>query len=143
MNLLLIVSTLLPFMINCGLAYMLWQQSTANALLRKKVDDVRADCSPLLLTFPALLKADVTFDERMMNYEKQLLNFEQKLQALSNVRLNDSNYQHAFKILALGGEPEEIAKSCHLSKAEANLLANLHAYRSALEKSDLNKEIKK
>jgi hypothetical protein len=56
-----------------------------------------------------------------------------QLQDLENKRDNDGGYQHALRILEMGGDRDEIVTSCHLSNAEAELLMNLQAYRSALK----------
>jgi hypothetical protein len=54
---------------------------------------------------------------------------------LENKRDNDGGYRHALRILEMGGNRDEIVESCHLSLAEADLLMNLQAYRTAMKTS--------
>ena len=80
----------------------------------------------------ALINADLIFSRQLADFNQQLVSMEHQIQGLENQRANDGGYQHALRILAMGGDKEEIMKSCHLSNAEAELMINLHAYQTAI-----------
>lgn len=82
---------------------------------------------------PVLVNADLVFAKQLREINKQLISMDNQLQDLENQRENDGGYQHALRILEMGGDREEIISSCHLSNAEAELLMNLQAYRSAMK----------
>lgn len=84
---------------------------------------------------PALINADLVFGKQLRDINNQLISMDNQLQELENKRDNDGGYQHALRILEMGGDRDEIVSSCHLSNAEAELLMNLQAYRSALKTS--------
>ena len=73
------------------------------------------------------------FARELQDINQQLISMDNHLQDLENKRDNDGGYQHALRILEMGGNKEEIVNSCHLSNAEADLLMNLQAYRSAMK----------
>lgn len=79
-----------------------------------------------------LVNADLVFAKQLAEINRQLISMDHQLQELSNKRDNDGAYQHALRILQMGGEKQEIIDSCHLSNAEAELLINLQAYRQAM-----------
>lgn len=81
----------------------------------------------------ALVNADLVFAKQMAEINRQLISIENQLQSQVNKRDNDGGYQHALKILEMGGDKTEIVDSCHLSNAEAELLMNLHAYRKVIK----------
>ncbi len=81
---------------------------------------------------PMLISADLLFAKQLKEINKQLISMDNQLQDLENKRDNDGSYQHALRILEMGGNRDEIINSCHLSNAEADLLMNLEAYRSAI-----------
>lgn len=80
-----------------------------------------------------LIHADLLFSRQLHEINTQLISMDNQMQGLENVRENDGGYQHALRILEMGGSREEIIESCHLSSAEAELLMNLQAYRSAMQ----------
>lgn len=82
---------------------------------------------------PVLVNADLFFSKQLREINKQLVSMDNQIQNLENIRENDGGYQHALRILEMGGDKEEIINSCHLSNAEAELLMNLQAYRSAIK----------
>jgi hypothetical protein len=84
---------------------------------------------------PVLISADLKFSKHLREINSQLVSMDTQLQNLENIRDNDGGYQHALHILEMGGNKEEIIDSCHLSSAEAELLMNLQAYRSAIKAS--------
>ncbi|KTD51184.1 DUF2802 domain-containing protein [Legionella quateirensis] len=81
---------------------------------------------------PVLINADLLFSKQLKEINEQLISMDNQLQNLENIRDNDGGYQHALRILEMGGNQEEIVNSCHLSNAEAELLMNLQAYRAAI-----------
>lgn len=83
-----------------------------------------------------LLNADMDLEKRLNEANRQLLNLDKHIQQLNNTRSNDGGYHHALKILSMGGSKEEVMDSCHISRAEADLLLNLHTYRLALDKTN-------
>ena len=82
---------------------------------------------------PVLINADLLFAKQLREINSQLISVDNQLQGLENKRDNDGGYQHALRILEMGGNKEEIIDSCHLSYAEAEFLMNLQAYRSAMQ----------
>lgn len=109
---------------------------------RKQIADLEEQCKNLAKAIeninkdhPILIKADLAFAKHLREINSQLISMDTQLQDLENVRDNDGGYQHALHILEMGGNREEIIESCHLSSAEAELLMNLQAYRSAIKSS--------
>jgi len=94
--------------------------------LSKQMDQINKD-------YPLLVNADLVFSRQLREVNKQLISIDNQLQELENKRDNDGGYQHALRILEMGGNRDEIVNSCHLSSAEAELLMNLQAYRSAIK----------
>lgn len=82
-----------------------------------------------------LVNADLMFAKQLNEINRQFVSMDNQLQALENKRDNDGSYQHALRILEMGGDKEEIISSCHLSNAEAELLMNLNAYRTVIKKT--------
>lgn len=95
-------------------------------LLNRTVNDLTKE-------HPVLINADLFFSRQLRDINGQLVSMDNQLQALENKRDNDGGYQHALRILEMGGDREEIISSCHLSSAEADLLMNLQAYRQAIK----------
>lgn len=81
----------------------------------------------------SLVNADLIFAKQLTEINRQFISMESQLQTLENKRLNDGAYQHALRILEMGGNKEEIIRSCHLSNAEADFLLNLNAYRMVIK----------
>ena len=80
-----------------------------------------------------LVNADLGFVKEMAEINRMLISMDKQLQSLENKRDNDGGYQHALRILEMGGDKEEIINNCHLSNAEAELLMNLNAYRAVMK----------
>ncbi|BCA95852.1 hypothetical protein TUM19329_22130 [Legionella antarctica] len=100
---------------------------------QEKLDSLDQLTTQILKDHPVLINADLLFSKQLREINKQLISMDNQLQDLENKRDNDGGYQHALRILEMGGDQEEIVASCHLSNAEAELLINLHAYRTALK----------
>lgn len=114
----------------------------ANVLFyqRKKIAELQDELTSVIKLggqlnkdHPILVKADLFFSRQLREVNSQLISMDNQLQELENKRDNDGGYQHALRILEMGGTREEIVNSCHLSNAEAELLMNLQAYRSAMK----------
>lgn len=101
--------------------------------LQGQLSAIKKDCQEILRDHPTLVSADLYFSRQLKEINKQLISMEQEIQNQGNIRENDGGYQHALHILEMGGTRDEIVDSCHLSSAEAELLMNLHAYRSAIK----------
>ncbi|HHT0592365.1 TPA: DUF2802 domain-containing protein [Legionella anisa] len=84
---------------------------------------------------PVLIHADLLFSKQLKEINTQLISMDNQIQDLENKRDNDGGYRHALRILEMGGNRDEIVESCHLSLAEADLLMNLQAYRTAMKTS--------
>jgi hypothetical protein len=95
------------------------------SLLEKTSNQINKD-------HPMLINADLFFSKQIQEITQQLISMDNQIQELANVRQNDGAYEHALRILEMGGSREEIVNSCHLSNAEADLLMNLQAYRTAI-----------
>ncbi|KTD78389.1 DUF2802 domain-containing protein [Legionella waltersii] len=108
-------------------------------LHRKRIIELQERASSLEKTsnqinkdHPMLINADLFFSKQIKEITQQLISMDNQIQELANVRQNDGAYEHALRILEMGGSREEIVNSCHLSNAEADLLMNLQAYRTAI-----------
>lgn len=101
--------------------------------LQEKVDTLEKSVEQIVKDHPMLINADLLFSRQIREITGQLVSMDNQLQDLENIRANDGGYQHALRILEMGGDKDEIITSCHLSHAEAELLMNLQAYRSALK----------
>lgn len=104
-------------------------------LLRNKEQYIALDKSieQIIKDHPVLINADLRFAKQLREINSQLVSMDNQIQDLENKRDNDGGYQHALRILEMGGDKDEIVDSCHLSNAEAELLMNLQAYRSAMK----------
>lgn len=111
-----------------------WRLSQRIKHLKKMVESNKETLRQLDFEKQTLLNADLRFNQQIKDIHQQILSLDKQVQANSNVRDNDGGYQHALKILSMGGSKEEIMASCHLSNAEAELLTNLNAYRTAMAK---------
>lgn len=101
--------------------------------LQDKYTNIDKKMVQLLKDYHLLVNADLLFARQLREVNAQLVSMDNQLQALENQRENDGGYQHALRILEMGGDKKEIIESCHLSNAEAELLVSLEAYRSALK----------
>jgi hypothetical protein len=101
--------------------------------LEANIKQVEKKGEELVLSQAAMVKADLFFSRELKAMTADIVSMDKQLQALENVRHNDGSYQHALRILEMGGDKGEIVKSCHLSTAEADLLMNLNAYRAAIK----------
>jgi len=104
-------------------------------ILREKTDVLEQLITQINKDHPVLINADLVFAKQLREINRQLVSMDNQLQDLENKRDNDGGYQHALRILEMGGDRDEIVSSCHLSNAEAELLMNLQAYRSAMKVS--------
>lgn len=111
------------------------QQGKSLKSMKSDLDQLRKDQQELSRDHPALVTADLYFARQLQELNQQLISMDGQLQQLENVRQNDGGYQHALRILEMGGSRDEIMDSCHLSKAEADLIMNLHAYRAAVKQN--------
>nr|WP_045107537.1 DUF2802 domain-containing protein [Legionella hackeliae] len=101
--------------------------------LKENIRGIRQELKQLQRSHMVLVNADLGFSKQIAEINRQLVSMDNQLQALENKRDNDGGYQHALRILEMGGDKEEIMNSCHLSNAEAELLMNLHAYRAVIK----------
>ena len=111
----------------------LWAQRKQAAALQEQLTSVEKMVLEVKKDHPILVNADLLFAKQLHEINKQLISMDNQLQELENKRDNDGGYQHALRILEMGGNRDEIVNSCHLSNAEAELLMNLQAYRSAIK----------
>lgn len=115
-----------------SLVYFLFTQYNQLTSLKNKLDALEQSTHEIVKNHPVLIHADLVFAEQIRDITRQLVSMDNQLQDLENKRDNDGGYQHALRILEMGGNRDEIIESCHLSNAEAELLMNLQAYRSAM-----------
>ncbi len=101
--------------------------------LKEQFESLEKQSNQIAKDHPVLINADLLFAKKLTEINSQLISMDNQLQDLENKRDNDGGYQHALRILEMGGNKEEIVDSCHLSNAEAELLINLQAYRSAIK----------
>ncbi|WP_423202080.1 DUF2802 domain-containing protein [Legionella fairfieldensis] len=103
------------------------------SMLTRQVNGLKTELEQQQINHRLLINADLSFARQIKEITNQLVSMDNQLQALENKRDNDGSYQHAFRILEMGGDKEEIINSCHLSSAEAELLMNLNAYRAVIK----------
>lgn len=103
------------------------------ASLDNKCQNLEKTVELVIKDHPILVKADLAFSKQLREINRQLISMDTQLQGLENVRENDGGYQHALRILEMGGSREEIIENCHLTHAEAEFLMNLQAYRVAIK----------
>lgn len=114
-----------------GLFYAFYQRVIQQ---EERYSSLEKTVAQLFKDHPVLIHADLIFSRQLKDINSQLISMDHQLQSLENQRANDGGYQHALRILEMGGSKEEIVTSCHLSNAEADLFMNLHAYRSAIKR---------
>jgi hypothetical protein len=115
-----------------SLGYFLFTQYNQLISLKNQLDALEQSTNEIVKDHPVLIHADLVFAEQIRDITRQLVSMDNQLQGLENKRDNDGGYQHALRILEMGGDRNEIVESCHLSNAEAELLMNLQAYRAAM-----------
>lgn len=111
----------------------LWAQRKKMMGLEERMESLAKSVEQIAKDHPVLIHADLLFSKQLKELNSQLVSMDSQIQALENKRDNDGGYQHAMKILEMGGNREEIVDSCHLSHAEAEFLMNLQAYRAAMK----------
>lgn len=111
----------------------LWTQHKKMREFQNKLDGLTKSVEQIAKDHPVLIHADLLFSKQLKELNAQLVSMDNQLQGLENKRDNDGGYQHAMKILEMGGNREEIVESCHLSPAEAEFLMNLQSYRAAMK----------
>lgn len=111
----------------------LWNQYKKLEALQVKLESLEKSVEQIAKDHPVLIHADLLFSKQLKEVNTQLVSMDNQLQGLENKRDNDGGYQHAMKILEMGGNRDEIVDSCHLSPAEAEFLMNLQAYRAAMK----------
>ena len=116
------------------LSIFIWRLNHQLNAFSKRIEATQETQRQFELEKQTLLNADLRFNEQLKEIHEQILSLDKQIQANNNIRDNDGGYQHALKILSMGGTKEEIMSSCHLSNAEAELLMNLDAYRTAMSK---------
>lgn len=121
------------FMINLIFIYFIYHHHRQLTDLQKKTNELDAMMGKHQMEQAAVVNADLIFAKQLAEINRQLVSMENQLQSQGAKRSNDGGYQHALRILEMGGSKEEIVSSCHLSNAEAELLMNLHAYRAAIK----------
>ncbi|KTC89983.1 DUF2802 domain-containing protein [Fluoribacter dumoffii] len=117
-----------------GMNYLLEQRKKLTGM-QEKVDAQQKAIDQITKDHPMLVHADLLFSKQLQEINRQLISMDNQIQDLENKRDNDGGYRHALRILEMGGNREEIVESCHLSPAEADLLMNLQAYRTAMKTS--------
>ena len=115
------------------LAHYLYNQRKKDAVVQEQLAALEKRADQIEKDHPVLIHADLLFAKQLKEITAQLVSMDNQLQGLENKRDNDGGYQHALRILEMGGNRDEIVESCHLSPAEAELLMNLQAYRSAMK----------
>ncbi len=111
----------------------LWSQHKKMIAFQAKLDSLAKSVEQIAKDHPVLIHADLLFSKQLKELNAQLVSMDNQLQGLENKRDNDGGYQHAMKILEMGGNRDEIVDSCHLSPAEAEFLMNLQSYRAAMK----------
>lgn len=123
----------LNFFISAFIIHVLYVNNKKQQNIKEEIQAASKVCAEIIRDNAALVTADLVFAKQLKEMSKQLTGMDNQLQGLANKRDNDGGYQHALRILQMGGDREEIINSCHLSAAEADLLINLHAYGSAMQ----------
>ena len=108
---------------------------------KKEIKAVKESFEEYKLNHHLLVNADLSFAKQINDINAQLISMDNQLQNLENKRDNDGGYQHALRILDMGGDKDEIMTNCHLSQAEADLLMNLSAYRQVIKKQSSDVEV--
>lgn len=121
------------FLILLFLGNYLLSQRKQLVTLREQIGLLEKTSEQIVRDHPVLINADLLFSKQLKEINEQLISMDNQLQNLENIRDNDGGYQHALRILEMGGDRDEIVNSCHLSNAEAELLMNLQAYRAAIK----------
>ncbi|KTC68000.1 hypothetical protein Lbir_2602 [Legionella birminghamensis] len=123
-------------LISCFLGLLLLKQRKQTSQLFIRLEQLSKSVERYHSEQTALVNADLVFAKQLAELNRQLGSIESQVQKIENKRNNDGGYQHALRILQMGGDKEEIIDNCHLSNAEAELLMNLHAYREAIKTSE-------
>lgn len=128
--------------ITLGLALVMYKQLRYANRQQQQLRLCETALADIHVQHKGMLKADIQFSQQLQALDKQLLSLSVQLQQLENKRDNDGGYHHALRILEMGGTRDEIIEGCHLSNAQADLLMNLHAYRTAIAPGKQKQECK-
>ena len=107
-------------------------QNKKNRCLEKEINAILSKYKTMESEMKALLRADIIFGQCVSKLKKQLCALDDKQTLFESRRSNDGGYQHALKLLEMGGSIEEVIRDCNLTPAEAELLANLQAYQMSV-----------
>jgi|GEM_PF-2572994 len=129
----MIIAVFFGIVVSLVFAGILYNQRKQLIALNKQLKTVAKSQEQHKNEQSALVHADLIFAKQLTEINRQLVSMDNQLQSLGNKRDNDGGYQHALRILQMGGDKEEIMKSCHLSNAEAELLINLNAYSAVMK----------
>jgi len=75
--------------------------------------------------------ADLQLGKSIADLIELVKKLEARQDKLEMKLMNQGGYNQGLKILEMGGDIKDIIDTCHLSKAEAELLCNLHDYKEA------------
>ncbi|MFC3907976.1 DUF2802 domain-containing protein [Legionella dresdenensis] len=130
----MIIAVFCSIVASLVLSYAFFYQRKQISELASKLGELGKSQKQYEMEQSALVHADLIFSKQLNEINRQLISMDNQLQSLENKRQNDGGYQHAIRILEMGGTKEEIMESCHLSNAEAELIMNLNAYQLVLKK---------
>ena len=84
-----------------------------------------------------LMDADQFFKITHQKFQSSLDSLESRIESMEQGQRHKGAYHQASKMVEMGAKPTEVVSTCKISKAEANLLANLNAYKSILRKNSV------
>jgi Protein of unknown function (DUF2802) len=80
-----------------------------------------------------LQHADLVINKQLKAMNGTITNLDDQQSNILNMS-DESAYQQAIKMVEMGAGLGDITESCHLTRAEAELLLNLHQYKKSISR---------
>ncbi len=94
--------------------------------LSKKHDDTTESLSIIRQHDRLLIKADIDIAQRLRTLERNLQSVQDCQDKLESTVSQESGYQQAIKMFEMGATVKDVVQTCHLARAEAELLQNIY-----------------
>ncbi len=119
----------------CSLALLvglisLVRQSRLAERLQISRREAKKNSSQLEKHLVTILKTQDQFREKLSHMEEKLTDWNQRCNRLEARESQYASYHHAAKLVELGASEDDVAKTCGLSRAEADLVALVNRHQT-------------
>lgn len=124
----LISYIILSLSVICGLsavALLLSRYYQQTRMLQQQLDELKKEVA-------TLRTADLTLATQLRRITTDIYSIDERQEKIEHAQVNDSAYSQALKLAEMGASTDELIKTCKISKAEADLLQSLNAYKTLI-----------